>query len=207
MFKRRVPLTKLQSLRELLWPSMGWWRVLKFYLSRIIRLSSPAHSIAANLAGGAAMSFTPFFGIHVFTAMGFAWAIGAGPNIVAAMVGTFVGNPWTFPFLFFAAHFLGSHILALFGYAQTGAAINPDVVTQHADGMWAFLADNFNEIFIPTAIGGTILAILSWPLYYYLFFYLVRGAQRARKLRIRRKQMAAFKKSAKPPKELEDQLK
>lgn len=205
MFKRRIPLTFLQNVRQMLWPKMGWWRVLKFYRARIVRLSSPAQSIAANLAGGAAMSFTPFFGIHVFAAMGFAWAIGAGPNIVAAMVGTFVGNPWTFPFLFYAAHFLGVKIMDVLGYAHSGASVNPDMVTQHADGMWAFLSDNFHEIFIPTAIGGTILAILSWPLYYYLFFYLVRGAQRARKLRIRRKQMAAFRKSAKPPKEFEDQ--
>ena len=28
---------------------------------------------------------------------------------------------------------------------------------------------------MPTAIGGTILAIASWPLYYYLFFIWYKG--------------------------------
>jgi uncharacterized protein (DUF2062 family) len=185
---------------------MGWWRLLKFYRARIVRLSSPAHSIAANLAGGAAMSFTPFFGIHVFAAMGFAWAIGAGYNIVAAMVGTFVGNPWTFPFLFYASHTVGSFILSMLGYGASQAIIDPDIVTENADSMWRFLTNNLQEIFVPTAIGGTLLAIISWPIYYYIFFYLVRGAQQARKARLRRKQKRDFTKSAEPPKDVKSSL-
>jgi hypothetical protein len=196
MFKRRIPLTSFAKLREMLWPSMGWWRTIKFYRARIVRLSSPAHSIAANMAGAAAMSFTPFFGIHIFAAMGFAWAIGAGANIVAAMVGSFVGNPWTFPFLLYTSYSLGRWILEKTGAMQVDVIVDPNFVEEHGEGLWDFLVENFHDVFVPTALGGTIMMIVSWPIYYYIFFYLVRGAQRARKLRIKRKQMRAFRNAA-----------
>jgi len=204
MFKRRTPQTALQNARQTLWPKMGWWRLLKYYRVRIIRLSSTAESIAINLAGGSAMSFTPFFGIHVFTAMGVAWLLGARVNLVAAMVGTFVGNPWTFPFLLYSSHRVGSWVLSFFSDDHGKMSLHPSVVEEQADNIISFFWDNFANIFVPTAIGGTILAILTFPLFYYLYVYLVRGAQRARKLRMRRRQKALFNKKAMSDAEPED---
>lgn len=175
---------------------MGWWRLIKLYRAQIIRLSSPAQCIAANMAGGAAMSFTPFFGAHIFAAMGFAWLIGARVSIIAATVGTFIGNPWTFPILLYTSYSVGKWVLIATGLMTFQTHINPDMVEQHADGLWQFLSDNFNDVFIPTALGGVIMAIISWPIYYYLFLYLVRGAQRARKLRMAMKQRKTFNRSA-----------
>lgn len=196
MFKRRHPLNFWQKLRQILWPKMGWLRVVKLYRARIIRLGSPAHSIAANMAGGAAMSFTPFFGVHIFAAMGFAWAIGAGMNIVAATVGTFVGNPWTFPFLLYTSYRVGAWLLTTTGVMDKVTHLSPDFVEQHGEGLWTFLVDNFYGVFVPTATGGVVMAMITWPLYYYLFFYLVRGAQRARRLRMKLKQRRTFNRSA-----------
>jgi len=143
------------------------------------------------------MSFTPFFGIHVLAAMGFAWLIGAKMNLVAAMVGTFVGNPWTFPFLLFSSYSLGAWILSIFDAHDAQVGFSPDIVEQQGDNLFAFLWHNFSDIFIPTAIGGSVLAVLSFPLYYMLYFYLVRGAQRARRLRMKRRQKALFNKKSK----------
>jgi uncharacterized protein (DUF2062 family) len=196
MFHRRYPLSFLQKIRQILWPKMGWWRFIKYYRLRIVRLSSSAESIAINLAGGSAMSFTPFFGIHIFGGMGMAWVLGHRINLIASTVGTFVGNPWTFPFLFFASYSLGEWILSFFGSSETNVNLNPDVVEQHGENLWSFLSDNFADIFIPTAVGGTLLAIISFPIYYLLYFYLVRGAQRARKLRMRQKQKKLFNKKS-----------
>lgn len=206
MFKPRIPNTKLQNLRQALWPKMGWWRLLKYYRIRIIRLSSSAESIAINLAGGSAMSFTPFFGIHVFTALGFAWVIGARMNIVAAMVGTFVGNPWTFPFLLYSSYRVGGFVLGLFD-AHVDRGFNVNTVEEQAENLFGYFWENFADIFVPTAIGGTILAIASFPLYYFLYLYLVRGAQRARKLRMKRRQRILFNKKAmanKKPKDFQE---
>lgn len=197
MFTPRIPPTFLQKVRQALWPKMGWWRLLKYYRARIIRLSSTAESIAINLAGGSAMSFTPFFGLHVFTAMGFAWLIGARMNLVAAMVGTFVGNPWTFPFLLYSSYRVGGWVLSWFDAHVADARFNPNIVEEQAENLFAYFWENFYDIFIPTAVGGTILAIASFPFYYFLYFYLVRGAQRARKLRMKRKQRILFNKKSK----------
>ena len=168
----------------------------RYYRHRITRLSSSTESIAVNMAAGSAMSFTPFFGIHIFGAMGIAWVIGLRMNIIAATVGTFVGNPWTFPFLLYSSHFTGVWILDVLGIEGRKIGFTPDVVEQQGDNLLAFLWDNFTDVFVPTAVGGTMLAILSFPIYYTVYFYVVRGAQRARKLRIRRRQRALFNRKA-----------
>ena len=200
MFQRRVPLTTAQNARQMLWPKMGWWRLVKYYRVRIVRLSASAESIAVNLAGGSAMSLTPFFGIHIFVAMGFAWLIGVRVNIIAATVGTFIGNPWTFPLFLYLEHKLGSWILSWLGTHETSEDFDPDaLIEQQNEGFWSlmsYLWDNFADIFIPTAIGGTILALVSYPFFYMLYFYLVRGAQRARKMRMKQKQRKLFNKKA-----------
>jgi uncharacterized protein (DUF2062 family) len=197
MFSRRDPTPLSHDIRQAIWPKMGWWRLLKYYRARIMRLSSSAESIAINLAGGSAMSFTPFFGIHVITAMGFAWAIGAKMNLVASMVGTFVGNPWTFPFLLSASYFLGTWILSMIGAHDGVIGLNPDIVEQKGDGVFAYIWDNFYDIFIPMSLGGAILAVVSFPLYYTLYLYLVRAGQRARKMRMKKRQRKLFNKKSK----------
>lgn len=198
MFQRRVPLSFIKSIQHTLWPKMGWWRLIKYYRLRIVRLSSSTESIALNLAAGSAMSFTPFFGFHFLIALGFTWLVGKA-NIVAAMVGTFVGNPWTFPFLMIASYSLGNWILS-FLVSDINATEGFNFESVEEDGGEAVIIhiwNNFSDIFLPTALGGTILAVLSCPLYYMLYYYLVRGAQRAKRLRMKRKQRQLFNRKSK----------
>ena len=56
--------------------------------------------VAAGVAAGAFTSFTPFMGLHFLFAALFAWAIRG--NLLASALGTFVGNPLTFPFIWAA---------------------------------------------------------------------------------------------------------
>lgn len=173
----------------------------KYYRHRIVRMSSTAESIAVNMAGGSAMSFTPFFGIHIFGAMGFAWLIGMRMNIIAATVGTFVGNPWTFPFLMYSSYWVGTQVLDLLGFQGGLVGLTPDMVQDGAESIVSYIWDNFYDIFIPTAIGGSILAVLSYPFYFITYLYIVRGAQRARRLRMKKKHKALFNKKARPKKD------
>ena len=101
-----------------------------------------------------------------------------------------------FRFYYSASYSLGGWILSFFGSNEGEIDLNPDVVEQHGENLLSFLSDNFADIFIPTAVGGTLLAIVSFPIYYFLYFYLVRGAQRARKLRMRQKQKKLFNKKS-----------
>lgn len=64
---------------------------------RLVRLPGSSYAIAAGFACGAAASFTPFVGFHFLLAFMLAWIIGG--KMIAAGLGTLVGNPWTFPFI------------------------------------------------------------------------------------------------------------
>jgi len=187
MFQRRIPLSFFQNLRQILWPKMGWWRLLKYYRIRILRLSASAESIAINLAAGSAMSFTPLFGIHVFGALGIAWLIGARVNLVAAMVGTFVGNPWTFPILMYASYAMGDFIIDMAWGHDPEVEFSPDVIEQQGGNLLSYIQDNFSDVFIPTLVGGITLAIISIPIYYMIYVNIVRAGQKARALRIKHK--------------------
>ena len=82
VFRRRQPRTKTQHARELVWPSAGWRRAGKYFWYRIVRMPGTPYSIAAGLACGVAVSFTPFLGCHFIMAAIFAWIIRA--NLLAS---------------------------------------------------------------------------------------------------------------------------
>lgn len=109
MFKRRTPRPWHGSLKEWFWPSAGWGRTFQYLGHRVVRIPDSSYGIAAGLACGAAVSFTPFIGFHLLLSFGLAWAIRA--NLVAAAIGTLVGNPWTFPLIWLMTYKTGLVIL------------------------------------------------------------------------------------------------
>ncbi|MCB1532197.1 MAG: DUF2062 domain-containing protein [Alphaproteobacteria bacterium] len=181
MFKRRIPLTFFQNLKEILWPSMGWPRAFKYVQRRVIRISDNSKKIAAGLAFGAVISFTPIVGTHIIQAGLLAYIFRA--NVVAAAIGTLVGNPWTFPFMWWAAISFGSFLFGLFGLpASTNLpeAMNFSI-------FWDVMRHEPLRVFLPWCMGGYLIALLSWPFFYYLFYYPVKAAKIARrKARLRK---------------------
>lgn len=175
MFKRRNPLTPIDHVREVFWPSMGWLRALKYARLRVIRLSDSTHKIAAGLACGAIISFTPFVGTHFIQAGILAYLLKA--NLLASLIGTFVGNPWTFPFMWWGAMTFGSFLMGLLGLPSEAA------LPAHIDFavMWDLLWHEPLRIFLPWFAGGYLLALLTWLPFYFLFFNMVKGAKLARK--------------------------
>ncbi len=91
MFKRRKPLTPFQHFRELMWPSMGWRRAIRYIWLRITRLSDSTHSIALGLSIGVMVAFNPLIGTHFVQCIFFAYLLRA--NILCALVGVMFGNP------------------------------------------------------------------------------------------------------------------
>ena len=176
MFKRREPYSRLRLLREMFWPSMGWTRSFTYIKHRIIRLSDSTHNIARGLSVGAAISFTPLVGTHFIQAGVIAWMLRG--NLIASLVGTFVGNPWTFPFMWYGAYKFGVMILSLFGFDNFGEI--PEDLTLSV--LWSLITDDFLKIFLPWMLGGYLLALITCPVFYVVFFYLVGGAKRARAL-------------------------
>ena len=175
MFKRREPRTALQNLRELFWPSMGWMRAFKYVKHRMIRLADTTHKIAAGLALGASISFSPLVGTHFIQAALIAYVIRA--NILASLIGTFVGNPWTFPFIWWAGYELGSYVFGLFGWGDLGAV--PDQMTLSV--LWEMFKTQPFDIVLPWMLGGYLIGVLIWLPAYFLYYSLIKAARAAKR--------------------------
>jgi uncharacterized protein (DUF2062 family) len=171
MFKRKTPLSTSQKALSLLWPSMGWKRMFHYIQLRLIRLKGSTHSIATGFAFGASISFTPLPGSHIITA-GILSFLTRG-NVLASLVGTLIGTPWTFPIMWWAAYKMGAFAFHLFGAKMTDM---PQNLT------WAFLMDEITErpmdLIVPWIVGGFILMAISWPIFYILCY---RGVDKLRK--------------------------
>jgi uncharacterized protein len=177
LFKRRTAETLKQKLGNLVWPKMGFRRVLDYYKHRSVRIPASDHSIAAGLAFGCLVSWTPLFGTHLIQCIVFCWL--TRTNVIAAFIGTAFGNLLTTPLLMLIAYHVGKIILHSLGF---------DVVHQ-TDPNLTVNEEAFQtkEIFLPTLVGGYAVGIATFPLFYYPFYFMVKGARAARRARIERK--------------------
>jgi uncharacterized protein (DUF2062 family) len=108
LFKRREKPTQWERLRLWLWPRVSWRRSFVYYLKRILRLSGTPYAIAMGAAVGATVSLTPLLGFHLIIAFAVAWVLRG--NLIASGIGTLVGNPLTYPFIWTSTYELG-HLL------------------------------------------------------------------------------------------------
>lgn len=186
MFQRREALTLLQKLKEFFWPSMGWKRTYKYIKYRLVRLSDSTHKIALGLAIGCGISFTPLVGTHFIQAGFLAYIFRA--NLLAAIIGTFVGNPWTFPFMWWTAISFGSFLFGVLGLPANTAL--PEEMNFSI--LWELITNEPMRIFLPWLLGGYIAAIICVPIAYYIFYRFVGAAKQARsKARLRRVHLTA----------------
>lgn len=160
---------------------MGWRRTFKYAQHRLVRLSDTTHKIALGLAIGCSISFTPFVGTHFIQAGILAYIFRA--NLVAAIIGTFVGNPWTFPFMWWTAISFGSF---LFGLMDLPASTTmPDEVDLPV--IWELIWNEPLRILLPWTTGGYLAMLICMPISYYIFYRLVTAAKSARsKARLRK---------------------
>ena len=129
---------------------LNFFRSIKFLKYKIFRIRDLPESIAVGLAWGAAVSFTPLLGFHILIC--FLGTFLMRGNLLAAAAGTIVGNPWTFPIIYF----LGFKIGSLF--------YEPDI--NFFELKISFFLRNFEQLFIPTLIGSVPLAVIVWFITY-----------------------------------------
>ena len=189
VFKRRKKRTTLKNLKELFMPENGWRRTLEYLSYRIKRLPDTPHRIALGLSCGVFATFTPLFGIHILVGALLAFLFRA--NILASILGTFFGNPVTFPFIAAICVRLGNFILdrasdslnesiAIDNWMQETDLTSFEVIEQ-------FLLEVYSDKFIPYALGGVICGLLMAVIVYVLSKPLIITYQR-RKSRKKKKQ-------------------
>lgn len=203
MFRRRNPLPTLRWLQGLLWPRTGWRRFFVYYLRRLTRLSGTPHNIAAGVASGAAISFTPFVGLHVV--LGALLALIVRGNLLAMMAGTLIGNPWTFPFIWVASYEVGQYLLgghaggvqpAPWSFADVAGYVAAVARQASTDGPWPMvkhLATDLRVVAWPMLVGGIPLGIITGLL---IYFPLARAIGFYQLARQRRREKRALHHSA-----------
>ena len=169
MFRPRLRPGLLRRLQHTLWPRSGWVRAATYVAHRLRRLPGSPSRIATGFAWGAAVSFTPFMGFHFVLAATGAWITGG--DIIASAIGTAVGNPWTFPFIWVGSFRLGELILG----ANASELSQPLSIT--------YIFDHPQAVLLPMTIGGVMMAGVAWLISYWLVW---RAVQRYQVLRQKR---------------------
>ena len=173
---------------------MGLKRYSIYLVRRTQRLGASPHAIAAGVASGAAVSMYPFIGFHFL--LGFGLAFLTRGNMIAAAIGTAVGNPLTFPLIFAASYQIGSAVLPRAATREAEAALGDaemaqvmgQIYTEGGAGVWPVMQ--------AMIVGGVPLSILAWTVLYVLTRALVvrtraRKAERLAQKRARRAAVAA----------------
>jgi len=144
-------------------------RRLKVLLADLLGREESPDRVAAAIALGVGIGFSPFMGVHFVLAIGLAFLFKL--NKVDAALGQFVGNPWTLPPVFAAGYALGRVLL---GYDRTEVPNLPWDRLLHRDFWHAFGGPTLRPRLASFLIGTLVLATLIGLVAYVL----VRGALR-----------------------------
>ncbi|WP_128254729.1 DUF2062 domain-containing protein [Falsirhodobacter deserti] len=190
VFKRRNPRRAGEWLRDLIYPRGGFRRASQYVLHRMRRLPDQPERVARGFAAGVFISFTPLFGLHFLGAAAIAWAIRG--NILAALLGTFVGNPLTMPLIALVSVGLGQWIMGVphaldlpeigraFGHAGGQLWANITAIFTEEVMHWNRLAEFFRDIYLPYLVGGIAPGLVASAGFYWLTLPVVRAYHRLR---------------------------
>lgn len=192
MLRRRKKKSWLLKSRDMLWPKMGWERLVSYYKHRVGRLQGTPYMVAAGFASGVAVSFTPLMGFHFIIAILLAFAVRG--SLLAAMFGTAVGNPWTFPLIWLLIYKIGHFIIGE----------NPEIIGSAAGLSLRHIRDAPAEFFWPALVGSIPCAITIWFVVFFPLRRLVKEYQARRRRRLARR---AEKRAAKAEKAAEKLIK
>lgn len=206
MFKRRDRRPILRIMLEFFWPEGGWTRAFQYVKHRLRRLPDTPQRIARGVCIGVFTTFTPFYGFHFLFAASVAKLLNG--NMLAALLGTFFGNPLTYVPIGVVSLQTGHFLL--------GKTLEPHSVERSLGGKfidaWRDLRDNifalftdqvadwsnlqvfYQEVFLPYLIGGIAPGLIMALIVYYLSLPLVIAYQKRRKGFLKEKLLSLKKK-------------
>ena len=147
-------------------------RIISYYKLRLARLPDSNYAISSGFACGAMVSFTPLLGFHFVLAVIFAYLIRG--NFIAALIGTVVGNPITFPFIWGLIYKIGTYVTNI-KLEKINHEINFDMIINQT-----------YEIFFPMLIGGIIIAPLVWMITYYIIYSFIASYKKRKRKKNRK---------------------
>ena len=192
MFKRRERRSIFRFFYEVIFSLKGISRAIEYVGIRLKRIPDTPHKISLGMSCGIFASFTPLFGLHFLIAGLLSYLLRA--NVLASLIGTFVGNPITFPIITVFNLKLGEWIL---GSSQYSSGDGGKIFEGFLDFIFLIYKSFFTEgsigennvprmneflngIFIPYSLGGLILGIFIAIVSYFLLRPLVATYQKKR---------------------------
>lgn len=205
VFRRRDRRPILRAVADFFWPRGGWGRAFLYVKHRVRRLPDSPERIARGIWAGVFTTFTPFYAFHFIVAALIARIMNG--NILAALSGTFFGNPLTYVPIGVASLQTGHWLLgteyqevdkSLVGkFFDAGKDLKDNLfalfMDQPAD--WQGLYLFYDEVFFPYMVGGVIPGAITATVCYVLSLPVIRAYQQHRRTRIKAK-FEAIKKRA-----------
>ena len=181
LFQRRHRPSRIERLRVAVWPRNSWLRSTRYFGKRVLRLTATPHAIAVGFAAGAFASCTPLVGFHFLT--GFALAYVVRGNLIASALGTAIGNPLTFPFIWASTFKIGQWIL----HGRPPTADPQQVQQQFQEGLFEKSFDSLWPMLKPMFIGAVPLGLVVGSVSYVIVYKSVEVYQRRRRVTLANK--------------------
>lgn len=170
LFKRRKELKRGQKVQNFFSPVKGLKRSYIYIWRRIWRINASPYAIAFGVAAGGFASCTPFLGLHFVIAAVIAYIFKG--NLFASALGTAVGNPFTFPFIWVTVKKIGDFLLGNHNIIDVPVRLTKHMFRNGLDGMWM--------TFKPMIIGSIPLGLLVGSIMYFIAYRAVKIYQHAR---------------------------
>lgn len=134
---------------------LSWRRRAKVLLLDLLGREESPDRVAAAIALGVGIGFSPFIGAHFGIALGLALLLRL--NKVDTVLGQFVGNPWTLPPVFALGYRLGRVLLR---YDRTEVPNLPWDRLLHRDFWQAFSGPTLAPRLYSFLLGTMVIAVL-----------------------------------------------
>ena len=198
VFKRRDRRSPVQIASEFVYPRGGWTRAFHYVKHRVRRLPDSPERIARGIGAGVFAAFTPFYGLHFLVAAILARLFNG--NLLAALSGTFFGNPLTYVPIGVICLQTGHFLLGtkfdeddthgLMGkFADALGDLKNNFFAMFTDRVadWRGLEVFYDEVFFPYMIGGIIPGVVAGVICTYLSLPVIRTYQKRRRAKIKAK--------------------
>ena len=179
LFKRRNKTSHIERARIWVWPRVSWRRSTLYYVKRILRLSATPYAIAAGCSIGTFVSFTPYIGFHIAISVALTWLVRGNP--IAAVIGTAIGNPLTFPLIWASTYELGHAILGGEKVVEL-PTFDRHFLDRSIEGLSPMLKT--------MSVGSVPLGLLAGLVVYAIVYKSVAAYQAARRLRLEGRRVA-----------------
>lgn len=182
MFQRRKKRDTFGQLQAIMFARKGWTRPFFYVWQRLKRRATSPRRVSVGFAIGAGVSFTPFMGFH--WPIGYVLCLLLRGDLASMVVGTLVGNPWTFPFIWVSIFLVGR---VLVGFFREEPLDDYDILSLS----FTDVTERPMEIFFPMAIGGIILGTIAGIVFYHIVLKAVTTYQenRSHKIKSRRAEL------------------